>query len=86
MSIDIYRHNPDHSSVRMNAFDGTFSDSPRSTPYLYLTINTDGIRQSISIDMNELTGSQLRALAERADEFWDAWQDYRIEQAKEPAA
>ena len=75
------------SSFRMDVYDGTFNDitppAARREPYLYLSIDSGGISQRISVVIDQFTANSLRDLADQAERFWNAWDDYQHPEPQE---
>ena len=75
------------SSFHMDVYDGTFNDitppAARREPYLYLSIDSGGISQRISVVIDQFTANSLRDLADQAERFWNAWDDYQHPEPQE---
>ena len=75
------------SGFRMDVYDGTFNDitppAARREPYLYLSIDSGGISQRISVVIDQFTANSLRDLADQAERFWNAWDDYQHPEPEE---
>ena len=78
------------SGFRMDVYDGTFNDitppAARREPYLYLSIDSGGISQRISVVIDQFTANSLRDLADQAERFWNAWDDYQHPEPEEEEA
>lgn len=75
------------SNFRMDVYDGTFNDitppAARREPYLYLSIDSGGVSQRISVVIDQFTANSLRDLADQAERFWNAWDDYQHPEPQE---
>ena len=87
MSLSNFIHNPSHHSMDISIHDGTFNRvkpaAPRCEPYLYLTIDGPAARQAISLPITADTAEQLRTLADKAEEYWESWQEFQHPEVEE---
>ena len=81
MSLENFIHNPHHHYMDMSIHDGTFDGitppAPRRVPYLYLTIDGPAASQATSFPITADTAEQLHALADKAEEYWESWQEFQ---------
>jgi len=69
------------SQTSLQIFDGQFPDSPRRTPYLYLSSHKIGksecdIEYTVtSWPVNADTSDHLRKMADDAEVYWRSWQE-----------